>query len=119
MIPPEAFPQDLDPSYIYNLYREPVLFQVVRPETMNASEFDLVTDTEVIGFSIPQNLTITNLSKPVVISFQSLRARRGLTVCIRRSTCKLTLMHYYTYRNHIILFAFLGILMPLIMVGLY
>lgn len=75
-IPAEAFPE-MDFSYVFNHYATNVFFQVTPPEDMNASDYDIVADTEVLGFSIPEEPNITDLRMPVRITLQSLRGRRG------------------------------------------
>ncbi len=75
-IPPDAF-REPDTPYVFNHYNEPVLFPLVIPDDVNASEFDMVADSEVIGFTIP-GVTIMNLSKPIKYTVQSFRGRNGL-----------------------------------------
>ena len=76
-VPPEAFgEEEVDSPYVLNHYIEPVLFPLLEPDGVNASEFDMVTDSEVIGFTIP-GPPIVNLSRPVRYTVQSLRGRRG------------------------------------------
>ena len=59
-----------------NLYSKPVLFPVLRPTDVNASDFDLIADTQVVGFSIAGVDNVTNTS--VIITMQSLMARDGI-----------------------------------------
>lgn len=68
----DAFPDDMDSSYVLNLYSTPILFPVL---VLNESDFDLVPDTEVIGFSIVGEDNVTNTS--VTITLQSLLGRQG------------------------------------------
>lgn len=76
-IPPEAFQDRQDPSYVFNHYNEPSLFPIVIPDDVNMSEFDRVADSEVLGFTIP-GTTVTNLNTtPITYTVQSLRGRRG------------------------------------------
>lgn len=72
-IPLDAFPAD-DSAYVFNFYASSILFQVVKPDDVNTT-FDIVTDTEVLGFLIPDDTNITNLSMPVTITLQSMRGR--------------------------------------------
>ena len=65
-------------SYVLNHYATNSLFQVAAPDGVNASVFDVVADTEVIGFSIPEQPIVANLSTPVRITLQSFRGRSGL-----------------------------------------
>lgn len=77
-VPPEAFGNDeIDPPYVFNHYREPVLFPLLAPDDVNASEYDTVTDSEVIGFIIPGE-PVMNLSTPIKYKVQSLRGRKGM-----------------------------------------
>lgn len=74
-MPPTVF-DELDSTYVLNHYVEPTLFPLVIPEDANASEYSVVPDTEVLGFTVTGK-TIANLSEPVRLTFQSLRGRRG------------------------------------------
>lgn len=69
----EAFPEDS--SYVLNLYSTPILFPILMPLDANESDFDLIADTEVIGFSIAGKDNVTNIS--VSITLQSLKGREG------------------------------------------
>ena len=75
-IPPNAFP-DSNFSYVLNHYATSVLFQLAIPESVNSSEFNVIVDTEVIGFLIPEEPNVSNLSMPVTITLQSFRGRNG------------------------------------------
>lgn len=61
---------------MFSSYSTSVLFQVVKPDDVNESDFNLVADTEVLGFSIPVVPKVTNISMPIRITLQSLRGRR-------------------------------------------
>ncbi len=70
-----AFPEAEDSSYVLNLYSTPILFPILMPLDANESDFDLIADTEVIGFSIAGKDNVTNIS--VSITLQSLKGREG------------------------------------------
>lgn len=86
-VPVEAFPE-FEFSFVFNHYVTSVFFPLSRPDNVNESDYDVVTDTEVIGFTIPEEPNITNLSMPVRIILQSMRGRRGEVIMIK-------LHHYY------------------------
>ena len=77
--PPEVFNVSSDEvGYVLTLYSTPTLFQVKTPEGVNNSEFEFVADSAVVGLTINRNNTeLTDLTEPVVITLQSLRALRG------------------------------------------
>ena len=76
-VSPDAFPQDTNGSYLLNLYNTPVLFPILQPDSVNVSaREDVIADTQVIGFSIPGQPNITNIS--VNITLQSLMGRVGI-----------------------------------------
>ena len=79
-ISPEAFPEDVDSSYVLTLYSTPILFPVLPPEDTNESLFDVIADTQVIGFIIPQVPNVTNVT--VKITLQSLQGRNGTVSCV-------------------------------------
>ena len=77
--PPEVFNVSGDEvGYVLTLYSTPTLFQVKTPEGVNKSEFEFVADSAVVGLTVNRNNTeLTDLTEPVVITLQSLRALRG------------------------------------------
>ena len=83
-VPMEAFP-DSEFSFVLNHYATSIFFPLATPEGFNESEYEMVTDTEVIGFTIPEEPNITNLTDPVVIVLQSLRGRNGEVSYLCRS----------------------------------
>lgn len=62
---------------VFTSYKTPVLFQVVPPNELNRSSYDVIADTAVIGFTIA-NRTFTNLNTTVKITLQSMRAQEKL-----------------------------------------
>lgn len=76
-IPVDAFSDFEEYSYVLSYYATNVFFQVTPPEEANASDYSIEADTEVIGFTIPDEPNITNLSMPVIITLQSMRGRSG------------------------------------------
>ena len=77
--PPEVFNVSSDEvGYVLTFYSTPNLFQVKAPEGMNKSDFEFVADSAVVGLTINRNSTeLSDLTEPVVITLQSLRARTG------------------------------------------
>ena len=77
--PPEVFNvSDDEVGYVLTFYSTPSLFQVRAPEGVNKSDFEFVADSAVVGLTINRNNTeLTDLTEPVVITLQSLRALRG------------------------------------------
>lgn len=67
----------MDSSYVFNHYNGPMLFPLVMPDDVNASEFDIVADSEVIGFTIPGTTVLNLTSTPIKYTVQSLRGRQG------------------------------------------
>ncbi len=66
-------------SFVYSLFNNGILFQVVPPE--NQTEIDLVIDTMVVGFTLynkesPQE--ISKLRNPVIIKFQGQRVKNNM-----------------------------------------
>lgn len=71
----DAF-DDMDSSYVLNLYSSATLFPILRPSDDNTSDFENITvDSEVIGFNVVGNKSLTNIS--VIITLQSLEGRIG------------------------------------------
>ena len=66
-------------SLFFTTYRRPALFQVAPPSGLNQSTYNITTDSMVLGFSpIPVNeRNFTNLSSPIIITLQSIRARNN------------------------------------------
>ena len=84
--PPEVFNvSDSDEvGYVLTFYSTPSLFQLKAPEGVNKSDFvnEFVADSAVVGLTINRNSTeLTDLTEPVVITLQSLRALGG-EVCV-------------------------------------
>ena len=81
--PPEVFNVSEDEiGYVLTFYSTPSLFQVKTPEGVNESDFEFVADSAVVGLTINRNnVELTDLTEPVVITLQSLRALRG-EVCV-------------------------------------
>ena len=77
IVPPEVFNVSSDEvGYVLTFYSTPNLFQVKVPEGTNQSDFKFVADSAVVGLTINRNSTeLSNLTEPVVITLQSLRAR--------------------------------------------
>ena len=77
--PPEVFNVSADMvGYVLTFYSTPSLFQVKAPEGVNKSDFEFIADSAVVGLTINRNNTeVTDLTEPVVITLQSLRALRG------------------------------------------
>ncbi len=85
-IPQELF--NLSENLVFTTYRTPVLFQVVPPEetysnvstpvetNSTVSNYNITADTMVLGFSLP-NKNVTNLTNPVRITLQSIRAQQN------------------------------------------
>ncbi|ORU94619.1 MAG: hypothetical protein A6F71_09400 [Cycloclasticus sp. symbiont of Poecilosclerida sp. M] len=63
-------------ALFFTTYRTPALFQVVPPQELNRSSYNVTTDTMVLGFSIPEK-DFTNLSSLIIITLQSIRAREN------------------------------------------
>ena len=63
-------------SLFFTTYRRPALFQVAPPSGLNQSTYNITTDSMVLGFSIPDR-DFTNLSSPIIITLQSIRARNN------------------------------------------
>ena len=85
-VPPEAFNvSDSDEvGYVLTLYSTPSLFQLKAPEGVNKSDFvnEFVADSAIVGLTINRDAKeLSNLTEPVVITLQSLRALRG-EVCV-------------------------------------
>ena len=84
-IPPEDFNVTSDEvGYVLTYYSTPSLFQLKTPEGLNESDFvnEFVADSAVVGLIINRNSTeLTDLTEPIVITLQSLRALRG-EVCV-------------------------------------
>ena len=83
--PPEAFNVSSDRvGYVLTFYSTPNLFQVKEPDGYNetiSGEFEFVADSAVVGLNISRDDSeLSNLTDPVNITLQSLRAIRGL-VC--------------------------------------
>ena len=81
-VPPEVFNVSSDMvGYILTLYSTPNLFQVKEPEGYNESiygEFEFVADSVVVGLNVSRDYNeLSNLSEPVNITLQSLRALSG------------------------------------------
>lgn len=62
---------------VFTSYMTPILFQAVPTEGTNRSTYEYRVDTSVLGFSIA-NMNFTNLSNPVTVTLQSIRARQNL-----------------------------------------
>ena len=77
--PPEVFNVSSDEvGYVLIFYSTPNLFQVKVPEGMNNSDFEFVADSAVVGLTINRDAKeLSNLSEPVIITLQSLRALSG------------------------------------------
>ena len=80
--PPEAFNVSDDRvGYVLTIYSTPSLFQVKEPDGFNESvsgEFEFVADSAVIGLNISRDgKELSNLTVPVNITLQSLRALSG------------------------------------------
>ncbi len=83
-VPPEVFNVSVDDEvgYVLTFYSTPSLFQLKVPEGVNKSDHDFVADSPVLGLTINRDPTeLNNLTQPVVITLQSLRAIRG-QVCV-------------------------------------
>ena len=82
--PPEVFNvSDDEVGYVLTFYSTPSLFQLKVPEGVNWSDYEFVADSAVVGLTINRNnMELTDLTEPVVITLQSLRALRG-EVCIQ------------------------------------
>lgn len=81
-IPEDAFPDD-GSAFVFNSYSTNVLFQVVKPDNVNESDFTLMADTEVLGFDIPIVPNVSNLSMPIRITLQSFSGRKGEVSCVQ------------------------------------
>ena len=81
--PPEVFNVSSDEvGYVLTFYSTPNLFQVKVPEGTNQSDFDIVADSAVVGLTINRDAKeLSNLTEPVIITLQSLRARMGQVWC--------------------------------------
>ena len=80
--PPEVFNVSTDRvGYVLTLYSTPNLFQVKEPEGYNESlsgEFEFVADSVVVGLNLSRDYNeLSNLTQPVNITLQSLRALSG------------------------------------------
>ena len=77
--PPEVFNvSNGEVGYVLTFYSTPNLFQVKAPEGVNKSDFEFVADSAVVGLIINRNNTeLTDLTEPIIITLQSLRALRG------------------------------------------
>ena len=80
--PPEVFNVSSDSvGYVLTLYSTPNLFQVKQPVDYNESisgDFEFVADSAVVGLSVSRDYKeLRNLTEPVNITLQSLRALSG------------------------------------------
>ena len=80
--PPEVFNVSDDRvGYVLTFYSTPTLFQVKEPDGFNESvsgEFEFVADSAVVGLNISRDdKELSNLTVPVNITLQSLRALGG------------------------------------------
>jgi hypothetical protein len=74
-----AFPKDVDSSYVLNLYSTPILFPLRLEDTNQTT----IVDSEVLGFTIPREDNVANVANvTVVITLQSLAARNGSVSCV-------------------------------------
>jgi hypothetical protein len=83
-VPPEVFNVSVDDEvgYVLTFYSMPSLFQLKVPERVNKSDHDFVADSAVLGLTINRDpMELNNLTQPVIITLQSLRAIRG-QVCV-------------------------------------
>lgn len=86
-VPPEVFNVSSDRvGYILSYFPTPNLFQVKEPEGYNESisgEFEFIADSAVVGLNVSRDYNeLSNLTKPVNITLQSLRALNG-QACIQ------------------------------------
>ena len=80
--PPEVFNVSSDRvGYVLTYYPTPNLFQVKEPESYNKSisgDFEFVADSAVVGLNVSRDdKELSNLTDPVIITLQSLRALSG------------------------------------------
>ena len=77
--PPEVFNVSSDEvGYFLTFYSTPRLFQLKVPEGENRTSYEFVADSSVIGLTISRDpKELSNLTEPVVIKLQSIRAIRG------------------------------------------
>ena len=90
--PPEVFNVSSDEvGYVLTRYSTPNLFQLKEPDGFNESisgEYEFVADSAVIGLNITRDgKELSNLTEPVIITLQSLRAISG-QVCIAYKRCE-------------------------------
>ena len=65
-------------GYVLTYYPTPNLFQVKEPESYNKSDFEFVADSAVVGLNVSRDdKELSNLTDPVIITLQSLRALSG------------------------------------------
>ena len=80
--PPEVFNVSSDRvGYVLTYYSTPNLFQVKEPQGYNESisgDFEFVADSAVVGLNVSRDdRELNNLTDPVIITLQSLRALSG------------------------------------------
>ena len=84
--PPEVFNVSSDEvGFVLTLYSTPNLFQVKEPDGFNESisgKFEFVADSAVVGLNVSRDgKDLSDLTEPVIITLQSLRAISG-QVCV-------------------------------------
>lgn len=68
---------DSELRYLLTWYNTSILLQLSLPLDANASDYNFTVDSEVLGFTIPEE-ELTNTSDPVILRFQSIRSRSGM-----------------------------------------
>ena len=90
--PPEVFNVSSDEvGYVLTLYSTPNLFQLKEPNGYNESisgQYEFVADSAVVGLNTSRDSKeLSDLTEPVIITLQSLRAISG-QVCVACKSCE-------------------------------